>query len=435
VRPLTLPELVERHAVARPEAPALIGPDRELTYREVDRWANRLAHRLIDAGAGPERVVALLLPRSAEHVIAVLAVFKAGAAVLSVDPALPDAWREAALAEAAPIITLTGTDDLVAGHSSERRPVRSTRLERAAYLVGAAGSTVVVSHLGLCSLAETQVERLGLASDARVLRYSRPDADGAVMEMLMAFGVGAALVVPPADTWHGADLADVLTRHSVSHARLPATVLASLPDGGYRHLRTLVVAGQECPADTVRRWAPTRVMVSAYGPAESTVCATMSDPLWPCGTVSPIGRPVANTRCHVLDERLRQAPPGVAGELYLAGAGLARGYARQPGLTASRFVADPYGPPGLRLFRTGDRVRMRWDGQLEFLGAGASGNPFDDNAVQHLVLVNDEDQHSLWPAFAATPAGWVAVHGPADRAECVGHVEEKWTDLRPRSLR
>jgi nonribosomal peptide synthetase DhbF len=183
----------------------------------------------------------------------------------------------------------------------------------------------------------------------------------------MAFPAGAALVVPPAGLIAGEILADTLTRHAVSHALIPPAVLAGLPAGRLEQFRTLIVGGDACPPDLVARWSDGRRMVNAYGPTETTICATMSMPL--SGAADPpIGRPIWNTRVYVLDDGLQPVPVGIAGELYIAGSGLARGYLNRPGLTAERFVADPFGPPGSRMYRTGDRARWRADGALQYLG-------------------------------------------------------------------
>src|SRR5262249_31033806 len=155
--------------------------------------------------------------------------------------------------------------------------------------------------------------------------------------------------------------------HRVTHVTLPPAVLATVPDDRPLPLETLVVAGDACSPDLVARWSARRRMVNAYGPTETTVCATISAPLSGDG-VPPIGRPIPQTRVYVLDANLKPAPIGAAGELYVAGAGLARGYLKRPALTAERFLADPYSTPGARMYRTGDLVRWRHDGNLEFLG-------------------------------------------------------------------
>ena len=366
----TIADMVEEHAAARPDAVAVAFPGGAWTYREFDDRAGRLAHRLAAEGAGPDTVVAIVLPRSADRLVAVLAAAKTGAAFLPVDPALPPARIELMLADVAPVCVLRELPD--PSTSDGHGPARETRAEQAAYLIHTSGSTgvpkaVVVPHAGVNSLAVTMADRFGLTGDSRVLQYSAPGFDASVME-LMAFAAGATLVVPPEGTLLGDDLAHVLADGRISHTLIPPSALATVPLGNYPHLETLVVGAEACPASLVERWAPGRRMFNAYGPTESTVCATISEPLTAAATAPPIGRPVAGTTLRILDADLRPVPSGVVGELYLAGAGLARGYANRPGLSAASFVADPSGRPGDRMYRTGDLVRRRRDGQLEYRG-------------------------------------------------------------------
>ncbi|WP_103352219.1 non-ribosomal peptide synthetase [Amycolatopsis sp. CA-128772] len=383
VAPVTLIELIEDRTARTPDAVAVVSREETLTFAELDARAGRLARLLAARGAGPERIVALALGRSVEIVVAQLAVLKTGAAYLPVDPDYPAERIAFMLADAKPVVVVTkpGTplpvDNVLVLDGSEgdgpaAPPVRSGSLAAPAYVIYTSGSTgtpkgVVVTHAGLASFASAEIAHFDVRPGDRVLQFSSPSFDASVLELCMALPAGAALVVPPPGPLLGDHLAAVLRDEGVTHALIPPVAMASVPDVELPAFRTLVVGGEACPADLVARWAPGRRMINAYGPTETTVVATWSDSLEP-GAKPPIGRPIRNTRVRVLDPALRPVPIGVAGELYVSGAGLARGYLDRPGLTATRFLADPFGAPGARMYRTGDLVRWRADGTLEFLG-------------------------------------------------------------------
>ncbi len=406
ILPVTFPELFQAQVARTPDAPALVfaGPARTepLSYAELEARANRLAHLLIAGGAGPEQIVALVLPRSADIVIAQLAVLKAGAAFLPVDPAYPaerlafmvtdarpvSVLTRAALAAALPVVE--GVPVLVVDEPAlrsdlarmpDRAPTDTDRRaplvpEHLAYVIYTSGSTgrpkgVTLTHAGLASFSAAEVDRYAVAPGDRVLEFSSPSFDASVLELCMSLPVGAALVVPPPGPLLGDQLAQVLAQGRVTHALIPPAALATVPPAAARdglpHFRTLIVGGEACPGELVERWAPGRRMINSYGPTESTVVSTWTEPLSP-GGIPPIGRPIWNTRVYVLDAALRPVPTGVVGELYVTGQGLARGYLNRPGLTAQRFVANPFGDPGSRMYRTGDLARWSTEGQLEFAG-------------------------------------------------------------------
>ncbi|MEV0371713.1 amino acid adenylation domain-containing protein [Streptomyces sp. NPDC050636] len=397
----TLPELVEAQAVRTPEADAVVFGDSVLSYREVNERANRLARFLVSRDAGPERFVALAVPRSVEMIVAWLAVLKTGAAYLPIDPGYPADRIAFMLADGQPAVVVTTTAvagqvtgagseipvvvldapdtaaavaGCAAGDVSDAERVAPLLLSHPAYVIYTSGSTgrpkgVVVSHAGVASVAGVHAERLGLGVGCRFLLVVSISFDVSMADIAMTLSSGAALVVPgPEQRAVGEELAQLIADFRVTHTDLVAPMLISLPDGDLPSLRGFVVGGEALPADMVERWSPGRTVMQVYGPTESTVVATMSDPLVPSELAPPIGRPIWNTRTYVLDQRLRPVPVGVPGELYIAGAGLARGYLRRPALTAERFVADPHGPAGSRMYRTGDLARWRADGNLEFLG-------------------------------------------------------------------
>ncbi|MGQ4491199.1 amino acid adenylation domain-containing protein, partial [Streptomyces sp. SAS_281] len=382
----TLPGLFEERVRATPDAPAVVFEDTVLSYGELNRRANRLAHALIARGVGPEQVVALRLPRSAELVAAVLAVLKTGAAYLPVDPDYPAARIAYMEEDARPAVVL---DDLAAvtptGTLPEHDPGVRADPRHPAYVIYTSGSTgrpkaVVMPAAGLLNLLAWHHRAVGGEPGTRTAQFTAISFDVSVQEMLSALLYGKTLVVPTEEQRHSAELfAHWLDRHRVEELFAPNLVVEALAEAAEEagldlpHLRLVAQAGEAMRlGGAVRRFAarPGRVLHNHYGPAETHVITAYALPADPadCPRPVPIGRPVDNCRVYVLDEALRPVAPGVLGELYLAGTGLARGYLDRPGLSAGRFVADPYGPAGARMYRTGDLVRWAAHGELEFAG-------------------------------------------------------------------
>ncbi len=396
--PRPLLDLFEERAVSAPDATALVFQEETVSYAELDARANRLAHVLAARGAGPETVVASALDRSVELVVAVLAVMKTGAAHLPVDPGYPERRIAHLLGDAAPALLLavsgtilpklrpaatpridldapgTRADLRRAAASEPPSGARRERGELPAYVIYTSGSTglpkgVVVTRSGLAHLAAHQRDSLSVDAGSRVLQFASPSFDAFFWELAMALSAGAALVLAPArDLLPGPGLRRLADGRRVTHVTLPPSVLRALPSDALPHVRVLVAAGEALDGEQVRRWAPGRTLINAYGPTETTVCATMSGPLSDGSGTPPIGGAVRGARLRLLDGALRPVPDGVVGELYVAGAGLARGYLARPAMTAGRFVADPYGPAGARMYRTGDLARHTPSGELEFAG-------------------------------------------------------------------
>ena len=464
--PATLPELVQAQAARTPQAPAVAYGDLTLTYAELDERAHRLARYLTSLGAGPERLVAVAMQRSAGLVISWLAVAESGAAFLAVDPDYPAERIAYMLGDARPDLVITTAaaasclpadpggavprvvldDPLLAAELARHAttgPVTERRLEPAhpAYVIYTSGSTglpkgVVVTHRGLASLAAAMASGFGLGPGSRVLQLASPGFDAAVMEVLMALASGATLVVPEPGPPAGDSLARALNRLRISHALIIPSVLASVPAGQVTELECPIVGGEACPDRLAAEWSQGRRMFNAYGPTEITICATISGPLTGQGS-PPIGRPMWNTRVFVLDGSLGLVPPGVAGELYVAGAGLARGYLGRPGLTAERFVACPFGAAGERMYRTGDLARWNQSGQVEYLGraddqvkirgfrielgeieAVLAGLP---GVAAAAVVVREDQPGDKWLAGYVVPAAG-AVLDPAGLRAAAGRV-------------
>ncbi|HEX8935142.1 MAG TPA: amino acid adenylation domain-containing protein, partial [Pseudonocardiaceae bacterium] len=453
-----LAELFQARASLTPDAVALVCGPVSVSYAELEQRANRLAHWLIARGVGPERLVAVALPRSVDLVVALLAVAKAGGGYLPIDPDYPGARVGFMLTDAAPVLALSCAaaaaqlpqvpgmdvvlvDDPLLGSElaelPERVPTDADRLSvlalsHPAYVIYTSGSTgrpkaVVVTHAGLSSFVAAEIEHYQLSPGDRVLAMSSPSFDASILELGISLLAGAVWVLPQSsDPLAGESLVAILERERISHALIPPAALATIPaeiaKSGLPAWRTVIVGGDVCGAELVDRWAPNRRMINSYGPTEATVVASWSAPLVPRAGRPPIGSPIPNTRLYVLDGWLRPVPVGVSGELYIAGIGLARGYLHRPGLTATRFVANPFGAPGERMYRSGDLVRWSPDGELEYLGRA------DEQVKIRGFRIEPGEAESALSAHAAVREAAVVVREdqPGDRrlvAYVVGEVE------------
>lgn len=382
-------QLFERRARSAPDALAVNDGDGAHSYREIDRRANALARMLRTQGVQPETVVGVVMERSAGFIVTILAVAKAGGAFLLADTSCPDERLKDMIEEAA--VTLVLADETTAMRlASVAPPARLLTLDsmqtdataplsgvsagNTAYVVFTSGTTgrpkaIAISHEGVVNLhvAQRQIFRIGPRD--RVLQFLSPNFDGCIADIVLALLSGAMLVVaPPAHLTVGPPLIRLLREQRVTTVILTPSVWAALPDAELPDLRVAAAAGERLPAALVARYSrPGRRFLNLYGPAETAVLATWHE----CSnsaTTPPIGRPVANKRTYVLDERLRPVPIGQHGELCIGGLGVGR-YLSRPELMEERFAIDPAGNmPGQLFYRTGDICRWLPDGSLEYIG-------------------------------------------------------------------
>ncbi|MFE7618711.1 amino acid adenylation domain-containing protein, partial [Streptomyces sp. NPDC057496] len=389
----TLPELFARQAARTPDAPAVESDRTTWTYAQLDAHADRVARRLTARGVGPESIVALAVPRGVELAALVIGIQRAGGAHLPMDPEYPAERIGFLLRDARPALVVDGAgtelpdtgcpqvpvgdllDDGTRCEEAEPPPARDLPADLPAYVVHTSGSTgrpkgVVVTHAGIAALAAEQIDRYGLGPGSRVAQLAALGFDVAFAELTMALTSGSCLVIPPHGL-AGEELAGFLRTRRITTALTPPAVLATVPPGDFPDLAVLVTGGEQPPPALIARWAPGRRMFNAYGPTEATVQATSGRCEAGGDRLPDIGNTEAGVDAYVLDAALGPVPDGVTGELYLRGAGLARGYLRRPGHTAARFVADPHGGAGERMYRTGDLVRrLPGEGRpvLEFVG-------------------------------------------------------------------
>ncbi|WP_155763065.1 non-ribosomal peptide synthetase, partial [Mycobacterium colombiense] len=386
--PVSIPQAFAEHVQSTPEAVAVTFDGRSMTYAELDEASNRLGHLLADRGVGPGDCVAVLFPRCADAIVSMMAVLKTGAAYVPIDPAHASSRMDFVLEDAAPSAVITTAelrsrlddhdvlvidvhDPVIDSQPNTALPLPAP--ENTAYIIYTSGTTgtpkgVAIPQFNVVWLMESL--DAGLPKGNVWTQCHSSAFDFSVWEIFGALLRGRRLlVVPESVASSPADLHDLLVAEKVSVLTQTPSAVAMLPADGLEDT-ALVVAGEACPTDVVDRWAaPGRVMLDAYGPTETTVCASISTPLVPGSPVVPIGSPIAGAAMFVLDKWLQPVPAGVVGELYLAGRGVGHGYVRRPGLTASRFVANPFGGPG-----------------AQRRGVGRSGDVADEALVAGAVL-------------------------------------------------
>ncbi|MEV0101255.1 amino acid adenylation domain-containing protein [Nocardia sp. NPDC050789] len=394
-----LPELLTRGVALGRDRVAIRYRGHSISYGELDDYSSQLARVLIRHGVGPEQLVAVAFPRSFEMVAAVLATAKAGGAHVPVDPAYPADRVRHMVADSGAVIGITSkafqptlpgevewlclddaaTDRRAAAESpapvTDADRIAPIRMANPAYVIYTSGSTgmpkgVTVTHAGLGGLSDYATGLYDLDPEHRMLHICSPSFDPSVLEWICAFSTGSALVIVPREILGGPELAELMRRENVTHTIITPAVLGTVDPAGQSQVEVVSVGGDVTPPELVAKWKTgNRVYHNAYGPTETTIISTYAQ-LEP-GRHITIGSPVHGMSALVLDSRLNPVPPGVAGELYLSGGALARGYRNRAALSAERFVANPWGEPGSRMYRTGDVVR--WFAEPELRDGNLAG--------------------------------------------------------------
>ncbi len=435
----------EAQAQHTPDAPAAIFAGEALTYSQLDRNANCLAHALRRRGVGPDTIVGVCLSRSIDIAVAVLGILKAGGAFLPLDPILPLERLQFMVADAgvSVLITQSGLADRFPSApvhpicldlewpAIDREPASPPDLEvtpeNLAYVIYTSGSTgkpkgVLLAHRGLSNLVNCHIQALDLGPGERVLQFAMFSFDACVAEIFTALGSGAALVFAEQDTLASApDLEQLLIDQGITVVTLPPTMLRTLAPERLPGLRAVISAGEDCPLDVARRWSKGRRLFNGYGPTEATVGPALypaPDPLPKGMTRFPIGRPLPNTQMYILDPRQQPVPVGVPGEIFIGGVGVAQGYLNRPDLTARSFIPNPFtaprqpapGDPGPgRLYRTGDLGRYLPDGNIEFLGridfqVKIHGFRVELGEIEAVLMEHAGVQHAVVVADDSLPA-------------------------------
>ncbi|WP_161855558.1 non-ribosomal peptide synthetase [Bradyrhizobium sp. CCBAU 051011] len=383
--------ILERAAAARPEAVALDFEGRTLSYGELNRQANQLANHLLTLGVGPDVVVGIFTERSIEMIVGLFGILKAGGAYLPLDPRYPGSRLAFMLADTKVQVVLTHTAcagqlpefggqvvDLVRDWSAISRassddPRSHICGDHAAYVIYTSGSSgqpkgVLVPHRGVCNAGEVEHRLYRTGPGDRVLQFASLNFDASIFEIIMSLRGGSILqLVTAEEARSGVDLVRLVEARGVTVLAMPPSALAVLPVAALPTLRLIIVMGEDCPAELRARWRHVPEFFNCYGPTEASMWMTGTF-LHPDHPVT-IGRPIANTSAHLLDEHLYQVPVGVPGELFIGGVCVTRGYIGRPALTAERFVPDPFSAtPGARLYRTGDLAAYTPEGDICFLG-------------------------------------------------------------------
>ncbi len=397
-----LHQFFEAHAERIPDSIALALEDEQITYQEVNRRANQLAQYLQKLGVGPEVLVGLSMERTPEMILGILGILKAGGAYVPLDPAYPkervafmlsDAQAAVVLTQqhltaifaqsTAPLICLDRDWQVIAQESAQNS-VRGSQADNTAYVIYTSGSTgrpkgVCVRHTGVVNVLLDFEQRQPIFAGDRGSLWTSLNFDASVYEIFSTLIAGGALYLTPEHTYRDSELFFTwLETYQIHSAYIPPFMLANfaarLRRGAFLlSLRRLMVGVEPIPEallGEINAPLPALQIINAYGPTEASICATLYNVSRhsPQQRNAPIGRPIQNTCIYLLDQQLRPVPMIMPGELYIGGDGLAIGYLNRPELTAERFIPDPFGPPGSRLYKTGDLARYLSDGNIEFVG-------------------------------------------------------------------
>ncbi|NCS37561.1 MAG: amino acid adenylation domain-containing protein [Microcystis aeruginosa BS13-10] len=398
-------QLIEEQAERTPDAVAVVFESQQLTYAELNSRANQLAHYLRSLGVETEVIVGLCVERSLDMIVALFGILKAGAAYLPLDPEYPQQRLQFMLEDSQVPLLLTQHSliDKLPNHQAktvflaetweEIKPmnrdnltgkVTASNLANVIYTSGSTGKPkgVMVEHQGLCNLALAQIDTFAVSSQSRVLQFASFSFDACISEVLMALGAGAALYLASKDNlMPGLPLIKQLRDNKITHITLPPSALVVLPWDNLSSLQTIIVAGEACSPELVKKWSQGRNFFNGYGPTEGSVCATIAK-CTPVDEKITIGRPIPYVQVYILDSHLQPVPIGVPGELHIGGAGVARGYLNRPELTQEKFIPSPFEEQGLipptplnkggnqwsKLYKTGDLARYLPDGRIEYLG-------------------------------------------------------------------